>query len=313
MKEKLHNIPLWFINLITVISGIITIITPVVTIFITIASGIVPQVFFVITVVTLSCFTIILFMRMKKYRTIANNRMEKTSDNYHRLLHYARDLYFQVMHNYKKGTLTISGLSELYRSELSKILDLLCNVMNAHTERNISSCIKLITYPNDEEVIFENNAQLVTFCRSNNSDTNRENYEQHKEIWLTQNTDFLEIISNNNNKNYFYQGDLEKYAKQLHDMGRDYENSNTRWSDYYKGTVIVPIRIEFKKLYHQKKDDAYHIIGFLCIDSLSTDAFTEKQEKYNVDIVKSFADIVYILLGQYRHYLKKLDKSKNAA
>ena len=284
MKEKLHNIPLWLINIITIVSGIITIITPIITITLSISKKSLPGVWTISTFVVLSLFIIILFLRMRKYRGIAGNRMKETSHNYHKLLHETRDLFFDTMHSHKLGGLTINELSTSYKVKLSAILDNLCNVINAYTEREVCACIKLISYPADEEVIDKDNATLVTFCRSNNSSTERDNYEKSstKEIYLKDNTDFIEIVSNENSKNYFYQGNLKRYDEQLRKVDKQYENTNKNWEKYYIGTIVAPIRIEFKKLYHQKKDDAYHIIGFICVDSLSEDAFTEKQEKYGV-------------------------------
>ena len=52
------------------------------------------------------------------------------------------------------------------------------------------------------------------------------------------------------------------------------------------------------------KSATYDIIGFLCVDSLATDAFLPKQEVFNCNIVRAFADNIYVLLGQYAHYLK---------
>ena len=186
MKEKLHNIPLWLINIITIVSGIITIITPIITITLSISKKSLPGVWTISTFVVLSLFIIILFLRMRKYRGIAGNRMKETSHNYHKLLHETRDLFFDTMHSHKLGGLTINELSTSYKVKLSAILDNLCNVINAYTEREVCACIKLISYPADEEVIDKDNATLVTFYRSNNSSTERDNYEKSstKEIYL---------------------------------------------------------------------------------------------------------------------------------
>lgn len=308
MKEKLHNMPLWLINIVTVVSGIVTIITPIITIILSISKKAHPGVWTISTFVVLLLFLIILYLRMRKYRGLANNRMKKSSYNYHKLLHETRDLFFDTMHSHKLGVLTVNELTISYKAKLAAILDNLCDTINAYTEREVFACIKLISYSADEEIIDKDNATLVTLCRSNNSSTEREEYEKrsNKEIFLKDNTDFVEIVSGESSKNYFYQGNLKKYDEHLKTIGKRYENTNKNWEKYYIGTMVSPIRIEFKKLYHQKKDDAYHIIGFICVDSLSEDAFTEKQEKYNIDLLKSYADIIYVLLGQYRHYMKKL-------
>ena len=85
---------------------------------------------------------------------------------------------------------------------------------------------------------------------------------------------------------------------------RRYENTNVNYLNSYKSTIVVPIRIETEKLYDIKNKNKYNVIGFLCVDSLSTDAFLSKQEKFNCNIVKAFANNIYVLLGQYAHYLK---------
>ena len=80
---------------------------------------------------------------------------------------------------------------------------------------------------------------------------------------------------------------------------------------YYIGTFVVPIRIELSRLFYMKEDMPYHVIGFLCLDSLSKNAFLNKQEKYNAEIIKSFADIFYVALSKYGHYLQKIQDAKN--
>lgn len=315
MKEKLHNTPLWMINLLTIVSGIITIITPIVTIIASVVNGVNINWLVLLTIAVLLFFNLILFLRVKKYQNAAVSRMEVISKSYHKVMHDALNQYFKIMHSYKKKTLTETELTNTYMVSLSAILDMLCEILTSFTQKKISACVKLISYSKDEEIIDLDNATLVTFCRSNNSESQRDSYEKHNkaEILLKDNTDFLEIVSDDNNKDYFYQGNLARYDKVLQETGKHYHNSNENWERYYCGTIVVPIRIEFKHLYHQKKDDAYHILGFVCVDSKSSDAFTEQYEKYNVDVVKAYADLIYILLGQYRHYLKKIVSASTAS
>ena len=314
VKDRLEKIPLWLINIVSVISGVATIIT---SIFATIeffkgsssASNVIVLAFWC------SVFlNVILFSRNRKYMNLEHLRMKQVTSNMHILLHNVRDLYFDIMHSHKKNTLSELWLAKTYKTELSKILDNLCSVMSAYTSRDVSACIKLITYNDSNDTMDPENATLVTFCRSTNSDHNRSSYESsNKPILLRENTDFYEVVSKNFEKNYFYQGDLVTYDKQLRESKEHYKNSNPYWMQYYRGTIVVPIRIQHDKLYHIKQNDAYHIIGFLCVDSMSTDAFTKQHEKYNVDLVYAYADVIYILLGQYRHYLRKFEKEKKGA
>lgn len=313
MREKLNAVPLWFINLLSIISAIITILSPIVVIISAVRGQFTYNILAVATIITLLAFILLLLLRMRKYRKLAFDRMSITSENYHRFLHRVRNVYFDVMYSHKKNTLNENQLSTTYKTFLSAILDNLCDIMESFTGRKVSACIKLISYSEDEEIINVDNAKLITFCRSAHSDTGREVYEEAtKGILLKENTDYLEIVSTENAKNYFYQGDLERYSKKLEEVGKSYNNTDKNWSKFYKGAIVVPIQIKCKRLYDQNRDEAWHIIGFLRVDSLSKDAFMKKQEKYNVDILRSYSDVMYILLGQYKHYLKKLtnpDKS----
>lgn len=308
MKEKLNAIPLWFINAVTVVSGIIAILSPIAAAVGATFGLLSVNTLTLAIIVAMALFILILFLLMRKYRKLAHARMSVTSENYHKFLHEVRDVYFDIMHSHKSHTLTEAELSHTYQRTLSAMLDRLCNIFESFTGRKVSACIKLISYGDGDETSIDN-AKLITFCRSTNSDTGRGTYEGTKEILLRENTDFFEIVSPEYSKNYFYHGDLEKYSKELlKTFGKPYQNTDVGWSQFYKGTAVVPIQIEFKRLYYvkKKKDTKWHIMGFLCVDSLSKDAFEEKQETYNIDILRSFADAIYILLGQYRHYLKKL-------
>ena len=311
-KSKMEKIPLWLINIVSIVSGILTIITSIFAVIDffrwTSSTGNV----IVFSFLASLFFNVILFTRNRKFMSLEHLRMKQVTKNMHNLLHNVRDVYFDIMHSHKKNTLNEHWLAKTYKAELSKILDNLCSVMSAYTSQDVSACIKLITYSDPNDTIDLENATLVTFSRSTNSDHGRNDYESsQKPILLRENTDFFEVVSKNFEKTYFYQSNLVAYDEQLQSNGEHYKNSNPNWKQFYRGTIVVPIRIQFDKLYHLKKDDAYHIIGFLCVDSMSTDAFTKQHEKYNVDLVYAYADVIYILLGQYRHYLRKFEEAKN--
>lgn len=307
-KEKLHNTPLWLINLISILSGVVTIITPIIGIVATIITGEKIGTITKVAFVSVFSFACILFFRMKKYRQLALKRMSVTSEKFHRLTHESRNVFFDVLHSYKTKSLTENELDTLYQKYIGNVLDDLCEVLNSFTEKKICACVKLFTYTEDEEIIDKNYSKLVTFCRSRNSSTNRNNYvsRNKKEIFLKDNTDFRDIVDDEKEKDYFYEADLKKYDEELKKIGEKYRNTNDNWEQYYRGTIVVPIQIEFKRLYHQKKNDSYHLIGFVCVDSLDTDAFKEEQEKYNVDIVKAYADLIYVFLDEYKYYMKRL-------
>lgn len=308
IKKFFSDIPLGIVNLVTVASGIGTILTTIIAI-IELFRGEKPTALFLIIALLVSLlFNLILFMKVRKYSLLEQSRMQVITLGIHSLHHTVRDLYFDVIHNQRKKILNAPWLTQMYKNELMRVLDNLCHVMKAYTARDVSACIKLITDNDDDAPLDAENATLITFCRSPDSEGSRNGYESKiNAIPIKDNTDFYEVVSKDYEKDYFYQTNLVAYDELLHKSKERYRNTNADWKLYYQSTIVVPIRISFNKLYHQKKkDEHFHIIGFLCIDSLATDAFTEKQEKYNVAIMNAYADLLYILLSQYRYYLGKL-------
>lgn len=305
MEKFFNKIPLWVINALSIVSGILTIITTFFTFFSFYKGW---NNIYKLIFLGLLLFIILLILRMRKYQKIAFERQLKTSFVYHKLTHTSRDLYFDVMRYHKDKTENIRILTDTYKSQLSIILSHLCDMMEKYCGQKTSSCIKLIAHP-DAKI---DDITLTTFCRSTSSDTTRGMYEAHNEIKLVDNTDFLYIVDPNrdSNKNYFYQENLKDYVKELKkQQDKQYRNTNPNWEDDYIGTIVVPIQIEHKRLYDSDLEESLHIIGFLCIDSKSSSAFLKRQEKANVDMLKSFADIIYILLSQYQHYLKKMSEN----
>lgn len=305
MEKFFNKIPLWVINALSIVSGILTIITTFFTFFSFYKGW---NNIYKLIFLGLLLFIILLILRMRKYQKIAFERQLKTSFVYHKLTHTSRDLYFDVMRYHKDKTENIRILTDTYKSQLSIILSHLCDMMEKYCGQKTSSCIKLIAHP-DAKI---DDITLTTFCRSTSSDTTRGMYEAHNEIKLVDNTDFLYIVDPNrdSNKNYFYQGNLKDYVKELKkQQDKQYRNTNPNWEDDYIGTIVVPIQIEHKRLYDSDLEESLHIIGFLCIDSKSSSTFLKRQEKANVDMLKSFADIIYILLSQYQHYLKKMSEN----
>lgn len=308
MENLFNKIPLWVINALSFISGILTIVTTIFT-FLSLYKSWSNIYILIFSVLCIFSFILILFWRIRKYKKIIFERQQVTSFVYHRLTHISRDTYFEIMRYHKDKNENIRNLSDTYKSHLSILLTHLCDMMEIYCGQKVSSCIKLIIKPSTNI----NDIELTTFCRSNTSESMRGRYEANKKIKLVDNTDFLYIVDPNreSNLNYFYQGNLKEFSKNLSEkQGKQYLNTNNNWVNDYIGTIVVPIQIEHKRLYDSPVEESLNIIGFLCIDSKSSSAFLKRQEKANVDMLKSFADIIYILLSQYQHYLKKMDTIK---
>lgn len=313
MKNLGNNISIAHINLITIISGICTILSSIISLISLVANWAKisdSSWFALFGTFSCICFCVVLILRLRKYQKITVDRLS-ASEQFHKSTHEARDLYFEIEHMYKINQLTVQTLTRLYEHSLISILDRLCTIFKKYTTKDVCACIKLLQHEDSEEKIDINNALLKTFCRSSNSSSNRKDYEISHNIVLSENTDYIEILNDNNSKNYFYEQNLSLYDQHLQKMGRRYKNSNVDWNNYYVGTIVVPIRIETKKLCHKKNPNSYHVIGFLCLDSKSYDAFDVRYENYYTGIAKAFSDLIYILLSQYQHFLTILTSSSN--
>lgn len=306
---KKMRISAWVVDLVTVISGVISIASPIAGLIVGLMSKEWANPIAIALIVGLVAFAFVCYNKVRKYRRFSNDRMKVMTGKYLNSNQHAKTLYYEVMKQYKEGGLSLQNLTNQYKSTLSDMLDDLSEIMKSLTGKDVSACIKLITYDNySNEVVDLDNTRLITFSRSTDPGDNRGHYELNRPILLKENSDFMEIVDEKSRSNYFYQRDLREYARRLERVGKRYENSNPDWKSEYIGTICVPIWSRFHLLYHQQRNDnAYHIIGFLCVDSLSSDAFLEKQEMYNVNMVKSFSELFYILLGQYKYYLTKIE------
>ena len=307
IAEFFDNIPNFVINAITILSFLampISFLTQLILIWFKKSDNFnfnILYLVFILGILIISC------IRIKKYRNLSHSRMKVVSSNFRSFLKQSQSVYFETMKLHKENKLTVELLKDKYQNELIKILNCLCKIMKNYTCREVSACIKIINFNSGNPIIDLDNATVSTLCRSENS-IGRGEYEGNtRPIYIKENTDFREIVDQtiNTGKSYFYVRDLEEYDKLLFKhYQRRYENTNVNYLNSYKSTIVVPIRIETEKLYDIKNKNKYNVIGFLCVDSLSTDAFLSKQEKFNCNIVKAFANNIYVLLGQYAHYLK---------
>lgn len=239
------------------------------------------------------------------------------SKMYYQLLHDYRNVINDMEYSYKRCELTDTELTVMVTSFLENALDYLTTTLKEMTGYEISGCVKAIIGGNSGRISYED-AKVKTFVRSNNTNPARKSLDQQGEegVWLRDNTDFLEIVAEdrNNNISAFYQPNLKKYAERLKIDGKVYKNSNPHWDEYYIGTVVVPIRIASKRLFYlgngkrrrKKNKYIYYTLGFLCVDSLSDEAFTWEQKDNYTYIVKSYAATMFNILSKNQFYLTKL-------
>ncbi len=321
LKIVSNKIPYWAYNLIGFISGIIGIASPIVGAFLWITGRLNSEhneiIFFVIISIIYISIVLVLFIKMKKYRAVMSNVICNTSEEMYSFLRESRNILFDILKYKKRNQLSVHLLNQSIENYFENSLDSLCNIIKSFTGQEVSACIKIIVPEDADEEIKLDNARVKTFVRSKNTDPNRKNSDEYYENGeiprIMDNSDFRDILDPKSpmRKSYFYKKSLIEHAKEEAKNDRSYDNTTKNWEKYYKSTIVVPIRIKHKRLYFSNKDKYFHVIGFLCVDSLSENAFLEKQERYNVDIVKAFAAEAYIILSKYQFYLKKMEKEKN--
>lgn len=258
---------------------------------------------YIITLCVLIGMLINMFRYMVKYRKILVAVKGATSECLFHMNRQFRNSYFDIIQTRKDGKLSVEYLTTKVEGVLKSSLDDICEIYRAFTGQKVSACIKYIDSVGPVEV---DTATIRTFVRSSNTAIKRCEFDNNLStpIYIKDNSDFYDILSPNSDRSYFYQQNLVEYAKKCEKQGSGYRNSTPDWHLYYQGTIVVPISIANKRL--NKKKSCYDVLAFLCIDSMSTEAFLKSEESYNINIARAVAAQMYIMLNQYRQYLKKL-------
>lgn len=330
MIEKLKNIPYWIYDTLSVVSGIVTIITAIIASIkaILVIKELEDHTYviscdkiLIFICVLLFLITIVCVIKVKKYGTVLRNVKQEFPYNYYMFLHDFRNAYFDILRKHKNNknqdkNSRIEMLTKDTQTFLENALDYLCSIMEKNTGRKVSACIKLIENTGNATNINKDTATVITFCRSKNSDLERKSKDISRKdsIYIKYNTDFYDILDEkkNNALSCFYQSDLVQYDKYLRKQNEQYLNTTPNYQKYYRGTIVAPIRIARERLHYLEEKTGYDIVGFLCVDSPYTDAFRNNKDDKNNNsrIVKSFAAEMYIILNKYNFYLTKINGGK---
>lgn len=324
MKRLISNIPYWVYDGLSVISSIITIATACVCIknavvdIRKIDGGYVVsfnKIFLFLLLLSIIISILFLF-KMIKYAKLLRSQKKIMSFNFYNAAHDLRNEYFDILKKHKKNTIAnkeekIEDLTITTKKFLEEYLNYLCEILETLTGKEIHGCVKLIENMNgSSQRINPMKATVRTFCRSKNSQPERKSNDNvKKSVKIYDNTDFYDILDLNDvgTNACFYKSNLVEYSKKLKESGKKYKNTTDDWEKYYKSTIVAPIRVANEHLFYNKLNKGYDVVGFLCVDSLSTEAFRDRDsDKTNYSyIVKSFAAEMYIILNMYSYYLSK--------
>lgn len=265
-------------------------------------------------------------LAIQNFIELYRNERSIVSQKYYQLIHDYRNIINDLECSYKKGKLTDEQLTVMVTRFLENCLDYLVDTLSEMSGQVISGCVKVIIGGNCNRISYED-AKVKTFVRSHNTNPARRSLDQRDEggVLLRDNTDFMDIVAEDRDKDdsVFYQPDLRKYAEQLKKIGKVYKNSTPHWDEYYIGTIVAPIRIASKRLFYldnnfpkrrskkSKKHSVYYTLGFLCVDSLSEEAFSWEQKENYTYIVKAYAAAMFNILSKNQFYLKRLNEKAN--
>lgn len=244
-------------------------------------------------------FIVTLAGKIWKNRQRSRDRMQCIAQSFHILSHRFRDEMFQILREHDNGELSNTLLYRHLFDFLERSLNALCNIMSDFTGKKICACIQMINYSSDGQT---NNDEVFVLCRSENSDERTKNQDREKRTHLLKDDPVLSQMVGFNAIPYFLCPNLQEYVKNHANDKAFSENFRNSLISLYKGVLIVPIHIENSIRYSDKKNTPFHVVGFLCLDTMSTKAFLSKYENNYVQIMKAFSDIFYVAIEIYNDF-----------
>lgn len=264
------------------------------------------------TLLAVSSIFVAALWKLLKFRQIATNRLKGFSNAFHSYTDTLRDDYYNIMSLYIKGKLTPEQLTIMAEATCQIVVDLISTALSESTGEKIYVSIKYFPRPTKNKSLKHIDVDdyvLATLCRSTNSPQER---HSHRLMRVGDNSGFQSIIKYQSN--HFRTQDLEKYINDTDSSGTGgFRTTNSSWKNYYRALITVPIRINRSLLPPPRGSSVsgYHIIGLLCADTMSTSAFRGEDElNAYTNLLKSYADALYIYLERVDFYLGKLSSKK---
>lgn len=224
------------------------------------------------------------------------------------------DLYFAMKMAYKKDT-DINTFTDLFITKIDSYVEELAKLFKLYAKENIVITIRF--FEERKNNLDESILTILSHSEYNNKDRTKY-YNQNKNKCskkVKDNTEFYALIGNNRNSQieYFYHGNLKEYnefLKNVSGKSNGYKNSTLEWEQFYNAKIVVPIKIENKKLFYKKENDEDDIIGFLCADTMSSKIFTKEKEEFYTSLMQSYASRLYIILNKYYYYSNQIKGGK---
>lgn len=256
--------------------------------------------FVLIYIVVISVFVAKRYFSIKKItariETEFNNRIQNLSE--------INRGFFDTL---KNEIADVHNCSSIDIGTFEKVIVTCCTSLNNYFDHYLgnknSVCIKRIKTETilDEDV---HEWDIVTFGRSLSTKRHR-GIKDYKSCKVKENTDFELILTGA--EDYFASPDLNVTVQKYKDNNLIFRNSRKNFLEHYQSTIVVPIRISMEKIdaslkQHMNYSDeqhVFHVLGFLCIDSMQTYEENSIPFASAVEQAIAFADAIYPLLEAY--------------
>lgn len=182
---------------------------------------------------------------------------------------------------------------------ISNICSAIKDTIVAMTGEDFNVCIKSIATDSlmDSNI---DNWRTKTIAREGPRREERARNDRYTQL-IRDNTSFLQIL--NNSCDVWASNDLDNTKAVFDERGDKYLNPDKKYKEYYKSTIVAPIRIHTEyvsqsilDLSSEYQERAYHYLGFLCVDSLHTFSKDDKCFANLTAIVKLIANGLYPVL-----------------
>lgn len=225
---------------------------------------------------------------------LCHNQYKECSEEIHKYFHNMRDCLCGISF---EGDDNSNYLEQILRNACSDIETIFSKLWK---NEKVSVCVKRIVTEKQMDQDFAK-WKIETIARSASTKQSR-NKNNRNPVLITDNSDFMIIISPDFEDSVFSCMDLTKVKQEFQETYNEvYKNSTKDFLKYYKSTIVVPIRIQVDKMNCKIRDSwvdgiNYHLVGFLCIDT--EDVFSGCVSLFDtgVELAKALADILYKLI-----------------
>jgi hypothetical protein len=215
------------------------------------------------------------------------------AEKLHFAVHTIRDEYRRLLDGVDRS-IEEDNLKEYSLLCGNAVVNMIADFLSQCTAQTVSVCLKILDNPYESVTTSEvdlRNKWLTTLCRSTNSQKTRTEKDLHS---IVGNTAFQDILEKKD-QNYYVSSDLMEEARR-----GNYTNTTKNWSQFYKSTIVVPIRLFTGQVGEAGNlRPVYDLYGFLCADANSVNGLESNR-------IHDYANFMMVVADAMYHYFDLL-------